>query len=85
MITAAPDQPLVQVEGLHVKFVTRDETVWAVNGVSFALKRGEVLCLIGESGSGQIQRGSVINRCAQDGDAQCDVDRTFEAGVLDHR
>jgi peptide/nickel transport system ATP-binding protein len=47
------DRPLVEVNGLHVRFVDRDETVWAVNGVSFALMPGEVLCIIGESGSGK--------------------------------
>jgi peptide/nickel transport system ATP-binding protein len=48
-----PDRPLVEVDDLHVRFVDRDETVWAVNGVSFALMPGEVLCIIGESGSGK--------------------------------
>ncbi len=45
--------PLVAVEDLHVKFVSRHETVQAVNGVSFDLRQGEVLCIIGESGSGK--------------------------------
>jgi len=50
---AAPSDPLLEVEDLHVRFVDRDETVWAVNGVSFSLQPGEVLCIIGESGSGK--------------------------------
>jgi peptide/nickel transport system ATP-binding protein len=54
-MTAAPDsvQPLVEVDDLRVKFVSRESTVRAVNGVSFALKPGEVLSIIGESGSGK--------------------------------
>src|SRR5271167_3763680 len=47
------DRPLVEVEDLHVRLVDRDETVRAVNGVSFMLMPGEVLCIIGESGSGK--------------------------------
>jgi len=46
-------RPLVEVEDLTVKFVSRDATVHAVNGLSFSLAPGQVLCLIGESGSGK--------------------------------
>ena len=44
---------LVEVEDLEVAFVSRDATVRAVNGVSFTLDKGEVLCILGESGSGK--------------------------------
>jgi peptide/nickel transport system ATP-binding protein len=43
---------LVEVENLHVRF-TGQRTVHAINGVSFALGQGEVLGLLGESGSGK--------------------------------
>jgi peptide/nickel transport system ATP-binding protein len=50
---AAPSEKLIEVEDLHVAFVSKDATVHAVNGVSFGLERGEVLCILGESGSGK--------------------------------
>ena len=43
----------VQVDGLTVRFQQRDRTINAVNGVSFQLARGEVLGILGESGSGK--------------------------------
>ena len=45
--------PLVEVSDLSVSFVSREATVHAVNQVSFAASRGEVLCILGESGSGK--------------------------------
>ncbi|MEA3158375.1 MAG: peptide/nickel transport system ATP-binding protein [Betaproteobacteria bacterium] len=47
------DQRLVKVQDLSVQFVSRDATVHAVNRVSFTLERGEVLGILGESGSGK--------------------------------
>jgi peptide/nickel transport system ATP-binding protein len=46
-------RPLVEVRDLQVSFVSREATVTAVNGVSLELMPGEVLCIIGESGSGK--------------------------------
>jgi peptide/nickel transport system ATP-binding protein len=44
---------LVEVEDLSVRFVTREATAHAVNGVTFNVRPGEVLCILGESGSGK--------------------------------
>jgi peptide/nickel transport system ATP-binding protein len=44
---------LAEVSDLSVRFVSREATVHAVNGVSFRVEAGEVLCILGESGSGK--------------------------------
>lgn len=44
---------ILDVSELKTYFFTRRGTVKAVNGVNFNLKRGECLCLVGESGCGK--------------------------------
>src|SRR5215831_14324229 len=46
-------EPLVRCEALTVRFVGREGSVHAVNGVDFTLDAGEVLCIVGESGAGK--------------------------------
>ena len=50
---AATPRALLEVVDLSVKFPSRGGAVEAVSGVSFALARGRVVCLLGESGSGK--------------------------------
>jgi microcin C transport system ATP-binding protein len=48
-----PDTPLLDVRDLSVCFTQGDTETIAVDGISFALKRGTTLALVGESGSGK--------------------------------
>jgi len=44
---------LLDVQGLETTFKTSEGIVHAVNGVSFGLKEGETLGVVGESGCGK--------------------------------
>ena len=45
--------PLLDVSDLHVTFHGRRGRVYAVQGISFSIGRGQTLAIIGESGSGK--------------------------------
>jgi peptide/nickel transport system ATP-binding protein len=44
--------PIVEMQDVHVRFIG-ERTVHALNGIDIALRQGEVLGLLGESGSGK--------------------------------
>lgn len=44
---------VLDVQDLVIHYETEDETVYAVNGISFQLKKGETIGLVGETGAGK--------------------------------
>ena len=52
-VHTAPDDAILAVENLRTYFFTNDGIVRAVNGVDFAVRRGETLGVVGESGCGK--------------------------------
>jgi peptide/nickel transport system ATP-binding protein len=51
--TRTDAEPLLRADDLVVEYALGGKTVHAVSGVSFALRRGETLGLVGESGCGK--------------------------------
>jgi oligopeptide/dipeptide ABC transporter ATP-binding protein len=68
---------VLEVRNLHTHFFLRRGVLKAVDGVSFALRRGEVLGLVGESGCGKSMTALSIMRLLPKGAA-----RTVEGEVL---
>ncbi len=52
-MSVATDNVILEVEDLHTYFFNRTNTVKAVDGVSFFLRQGETLGIVGESGCGK--------------------------------
>jgi peptide/nickel transport system ATP-binding protein len=63
----ADDTPLLEVTDLACHFFTLDGVVRAVDGVSFSVRRGETLGIVGESGCGKSVTALSVLRLLQKG------------------
>ncbi|HWA09790.1 MAG TPA: ABC transporter ATP-binding protein [Opitutaceae bacterium] len=62
---APPDDTVLEVVDLRTHFVTDDGVLPAVDGVTFSIKRGQILALVGESGCGKSVTSHSILRLIQ--------------------
>ncbi len=62
-----PEQRVVAVDNLTVRFATSERTVEAVRNLSFHVDRGETLAVVGESGSGKSVTSLALMRLVEHG------------------
>lgn len=60
------ENEFLNIKNLEVIYTSRRETVHAVNGINFTLKRGETLGLVGETGAGKSTTAYAIMRILPD-------------------
>ena len=58
--TGRDDAPVLSIRDLRVEFAMRRGVLTAIDGVSFDIRRGEVLGVVGESGAGKSVTGAAI-------------------------
>ena len=76
MVSASnPPPPLLDVQDLQVDFVADSGPLRAVDGLSFALRPGEVLGIVGESGSGKTVSSLAVLGLLDPGDARVEASR----------
>ena len=59
-------ETLLSVKDLTIHYITDDGVMKAVNGISFDLKKGETLGLVGETGAGKPTTALGIMRLGPD-------------------
>ncbi|WP_062207165.1 ABC transporter ATP-binding protein [Aureimonas sp. AU12] len=54
------EPPVLEIRDLTVDFLSEGHPVRAVDGIGFSVRRGETLCILGESGSGKSVSASTV-------------------------
>ena len=75
-------EPLLHVKNLSKRFVSKQVTVHAVSDVSFSIKEGETIGIVGESGCGKTTLGRSIVRAIDASEGEV-LYRTAEGKVVD--
>ena len=78
--TIEKENVLLWVEDLAVKYVTDNETVHAVNGISFSLNHGECLGIVGETGAGKTTTAMSILRLLPENTGKITAGKIFFEG-----
>src|SRR6476619_6406479 len=73
-------ETVLELEDLTVRFRLKRGDLTAVNGVSFAIERGETFGLVGESGSGKSVTAKAIMRLIPDPPGESPVGRIRSGG-----
>ncbi len=71
----------LEVKDLVVEYTSGEDTVHAVNGVSFSLKKGKTLALVGETGAGKTTIAKTIMRILPDPPAKIRGGQVFLNGT----
>jgi peptide/nickel transport system ATP-binding protein len=53
---------LLEIKNLHVKYITDDDEIYALNGVNLKVEKGKTLGLVGETGAGKTTTALSIMR-----------------------
>ena len=80
MSTENNNDVILSVEDLVVEYTAAGEVIHAVNGVSFQLKKGESLGLVGETGAGKTSIAKSILRVLPDPPAKIRNGKIFLDG-----
>ena len=73
---------LLELKDLKTHFYTETGSVTAVNGVSFDVKKGEILGVVGESGCGKSVMSQTILRLFEEGTVEYDGEINFKGKNL---
>ncbi len=68
--------PLLSIRDLHTRYAVGKQVLRAVDGVSFAVGRGETVGLVGESGCGKSTLGKTILRLVPSAEGTIELDGT---------
>ena len=74
---------LLEVRNLSVEFPLRREVLRVVDQVSFTVKRGEILGIVGESGAGKSMTGSAIIGLIDPPGRICEGEIVFDGKLVD--